>query len=126
MQAASHIVLLGIAGAVGTLLRAACGTVALRLFGAGFPWGTLLVNVVGSLAFGLIMACARSRGLVPAGLETILLVGLLGGFTTFSTFAFQSIEMLEAGRPLAAAGYVLATNVAALAAAWIGLRLGGA
>ncbi len=126
MQAVSHIVLVGIAGAVGTLLRAACGMAALRLFGAGFPWGTLLVNVAGSLAFGLIVACVRSRGFVPAGLETILLMGLLGGFTTFSTFAFQAIEMLAAGRIVAAVSYVAATNAAALAAAWIGLRLGGA
>jgi hypothetical protein len=58
-------------------------------------------------------------------LESILLVGLLGGFTSYSTFAFHSVEMLETGRPLAAAAYIVATNVAALAAVWAGLRLAG-
>lgn len=121
----SHGVLLAVAGAAGTLLRAGCHAVTVRAVGAGFPWSTLFVNVSGSLAFGVIFAWSRSRGLLPAGLETVLLVGLLGGFTTFSTFAFQTVEMAEAGRPAAAIAYILATNLAALAAIWVGLRLGG-
>lgn len=125
MQATSSILLLGLAGAVGTLLRAGCNTLAVRLLGPGVPWGTLVVNVVGSLAFGLIIAWSRSRGGLSAGVESALLVGLLGGFTTFSTFAFHSIELVEAGRGGAALGYVAATNAAALAAMWLGLRLGG-
>lgn len=124
MQAVSHMLLLGVAGAIGTIMRAASNTLALRIFGAGVPWGTLLVNVCGSFAFGLIVAWSRSRGGLTPGLETTLLVGLLGGFTTFSTFAFQVIEMLEAGRGGAAVGYMAATNAVALAAVWIGLRLG--
>jgi CrcB protein len=125
MQTFSSVVVLGIAGAVGTLMRAGCTTAAERLFGPGFPWGTLTVNVVGSLAFGAIVSAARSRGLVPAGWETPLLVGLLGGFTTFSTFAFQAIVMLEAGRVGPALAYMVVTNMAALAAVWAGLRLLG-
>lgn len=124
MQATSSILLLGLAGTVGTLLRAGCNALALRVFGPGMPWGTFVVNVVGSLAFGLIVAWSRSRGGLSAGVESALLVGLLGGFTTFSTFAFQSIELLEAGRAGAALGYMTATNVAALAAVWLGLRFG--
>ncbi|NBW97520.1 MAG: fluoride efflux transporter CrcB, partial [Planctomycetia bacterium] len=65
----------------------------------------------------------RARGGLPNGLEAILLVGLLGGFTTYSSFAFQSVELLEQGRPAAALGYVAATNLGAIAAAWAGLRL---
>lgn len=125
MQTFSSVVVLGLAGAAGTLMRAGCNAAAERLFGAGYPWGTLFVNVVGSLVFGIVVAAARSRGLVTAGWEMPLLVGLLGGFTTFSTFAFQSLEMLEAGRVTAAAAYVVATNVAAIAAVWGGLRLLG-
>ena len=55
----------------------------------------------------------------------ILLVGLLGGFTTFSSYAFQSVELLEGGRPLTAVAYVIGTNIAALAAVWAGLRIAG-
>jgi len=121
----THFALLGLAGAVGTLLRAGCTILATRLCGVGFPWGTLAVNVAGSLAFGLIVGLARSRGTMTVGTETILLIGLLGGFTTFSSFAFQSVELLEGGRPLSAAAYVIGTNVAALAAVWAGLRIAG-
>ena len=113
MPAPTHVILLALAGAAGTLLRAGCTAVAIRLVGVGFPWGTLAVNVAGSFAFGVLAGLARSRG-------------LLGGFTTYSSFAFQTVELLAAGRPVAAAAYVLATNAAALAAVWAGLRLGGA
>ena len=114
------------AGAVGTLLRAGLTTLAVRLLGPGFPWGTLAVNLVGSFAFGVIFAAARARGGLSTEAETILLVGLLGGFTTYSSFAFQTAEMLEHGRLPAAAAYVLVTNVAGIAAVWAGLRVGTA
>jgi CrcB protein len=117
---------LACAGAVGTLLRAGLTTLAVRLLGPGFPWGTLAVNLLGSFAFGLIFAAARARGGLSTEAETILLVGLLGGFTTYSSFAFQAAEMLQHGRPLAAAAYVLATNLAGIAAVWAGLRAGAA
>ena len=125
MQHIAHLALLGLAGAAGTLLRASCNGLAVRLLGTGFPWGTLVVNVVGSLAFGLVFGMARARGTLPVGLETVLLVGLLGGFTTYSSFAFQSLEMLESGRTAAALAYVAATNAAAIAAVWVGMRFGG-
>lgn len=125
MHHISHFVLLGLAGAAGTLLRAGCGSLAVRLFGPHFPWGTLAMNVTGSFVFGLIVGLSRTRGGFPVSVETILLVGLLGGFTTYSSFAFQSVELMESGRPLAAAGYVVATNGMALVAVWAGLRLMG-
>lgn len=118
----AHLLALACAGALGTLVRAGCNALALRWLGAGFPWTTLAVNVGGSFAFGVIAGYARARGGLPAGLETILLVGLLGGFTTYSTFAFQSVELLEQGRSAAALGYVAATNLGALAAVWAGMR----
>ena len=60
--------------------------------------------------------------MVPGDAEKILLVGLLGGFTTYSSYAFQSLELLEGGRTAQASGYMLATNSLALIAAWAGLR----
>lgn len=115
------LAVLGLAGAAGTLLRAGCTAVAVRLCGPTFPWGTLIVNVAGSFAFGATYSYVRSRSL-PTELDGVLLVGLLGGFTTYSSFAFQSIEMAESGRGPAAAAYVVATTLLGLAAAWCGLR----
>ena len=117
-----HAALIGLAGAAGTLLRLGCTSLATRMFGPGFPWGTLAVNAAGSFAFGAIMGWLRNRDASPGSVEMILLVGLLGGFTTYSSFAFQSVELWDGGRPVAAAGYVVATNVLAIAAAWAGLR----
>jgi CrcB protein len=125
MHHAIQFALVGLAGAAGTLLRWGCTTLATRLCGVGFPWGTLAANVVGSFAFGAIMGWIRSRDAVPGNPETILLVGLLGGFTTYSSYAFQSFELVDGGRPLAAAAYVIGTNVAALLAVWAGLRIAG-
>jgi len=116
---------LALAGAAGTLLRAGLTTLAVRLLGTGFPWGTLAVNLLGSFAFGLSFAAVRARGGLSTEAETILLIGLLGGFTTYSSFAFQTTEMLQHGRLAAAAAYVLTTNLAGIAAVWAGLRLAG-
>lgn len=116
-----HIVLLALAGAAGTLLRAGCHWLAVRLLGPGFPWGTLAVNLLGSFAFGAIYALAASRR-ISTEHEVVLTVGLLGGFTTFSSFAFQSTEMLLHGRYLTAWGYVVATNLLGMLAVWAGLK----
>jgi CrcB protein len=119
----THAIWLAAAGALGSLLRAGCTALAARWLGTALPWGTLFVNVAGSFAFGVICGLAKSRSGLTTAHETILLVGLLGGFTTYSSFAFQSVELAEAGRPFAAAAYVVATNALALAATWAGLRL---
>lgn len=120
----SHAIGLAVAGGLGTLARAGVAELALRWWGRGFPWGTFIVNVFGGLLFGLIMALGRGRLALPAGLETVLLVGFLGGFTTYSSFAFQSYELFEQGRLLAAAGNVLGTTTVALLAVAVGLQLG--
>jgi len=118
-----NALLIGIAGAVGTVLRAGCTTLAAWLVGTGFPWGTIFVNVLGSFAFGAIFSLARARAM-PTEQEVVLLVGLLGGFTTYSSFAFQSAEMLGAGRTAIALAYIFATNVLGILAVWAGLRVG--
>ena len=121
------LLLLAVAGAVGTLLRAGCVTLAVRLAGADSGWAapaaTLGVNVVGSFAFGSLFGLAHTRLALTSAQQTYLLVGLLGGFTTYSSFAFQSVELLDQGRVVAAAIYVAATTTLALAGAWLGLRL---
>ncbi|MEI7861979.1 MAG: CrcB family protein [Planctomycetota bacterium] len=119
----THCLLLALAGGIGTLGRVGLTLLVSRLCGADYPWGTLAANLLGSCAFGAIVGAVRSRGGWANGLETLLMVGVLGGFTTFSSYAFQTLELLEAGRPLAAVGYALGTNLVALAAVFIGLRL---
>lgn len=121
----ANAVQVALAGAVGTLLRVGSNALATRLVGHPTPWATLAVNAVGSFVFGAIVSLCRSRDTFTAAQEATLLVGLLGGFTTYSTFAFQSVEMLSQGRLLTATAYVLGTNLSCLAAVWAGLRLFG-
>ena len=74
--------------------------------------------------FGVIVSLGRGRMGFPAGCETILLVGFLGGFTTYSSFAFQSYEFFEQGRPLLAGAYVVGTVVSGLVFVWAGVIIG--
>ena len=122
-SALAHWLLLALAGAAGTLARAAVTEVAVRIAGPSFPWGTTLVNVLGALAFGAIVAAGRSRAAFAPGLDGVLLVGLLGGFTTFSSYAFQAVDLWQSGRHAAAAAYVIGSNALALLAVWAGLRM---
>jgi CrcB protein len=81
----------------------------------GFPWATFVTNVVGCLAIGLLLGVRRTRTV-----RAFVATGLLGGFTTFSTFAVEGDGLWRADRPWLAVGYVAATVVAALGAAWLG------
>lgn len=83
----------------------------------GFPWATLLINIVGCAAIGVLAGLAPRHRLARPFLGT----GVLGGFTTFSTYAVDARTLLDAGRPAAAAAYVAGTLVAALAAVWLGM-----
>lgn len=110
-------------GGIGALARFGVGGVVGHWLGTAFPWGTLVVNLVGCLAMGLLVglfALAWSPG--PAG-RAFLTVGLLGGFTTFSAFAADAVLLLDRGQELAAAAYVAASALGCVAAALVGLRL---
>lgn len=118
--------LIAAGGALGAVLRYLSVMGAARLMGAGFPYGTLAVNVVGSLAMGIAAAVLVERSGSPKVIA-FLMPGLLGGFTTFSAFSLDAARLYEAGRLGAAAGYAgLSVGVAFLAllmGLWIGRML---
>lgn len=119
-----HLAIVAAGGAIGAGLRHLAGLAALRWMGAGFPWGTLFVNVVGSLAMGLLIAgLARRAGGTSAELRLFLATGLLGGFTTFSAFSLDVAVLWERGETPAAVAYVLASVVVSIAALFAGLWL---
>ena len=92
-------VLIGLGGALGSLLRAWVAMAMARLTGPEFPWGTILINIAGSFLIGFVAALTatdgRTQGL--AELRTFLMVGFCGGFTTFSSFSLQSFDLLRSG-----------------------------
>ena len=120
----SHAIWLAVGGGLGTLSRVLVTMLAVRLCGRDFPWGTFAVNLFGSFLFGLVVALGRGRMSLPAGLEIILLVGFLGGFTTYSSFAFQSYELFQEGKPVLAGAYMAGTTISGLAAVWVGVFAG--
>lgn len=90
-----------------------------------FPFGTLAVNVLGALALGLLMgATASGRLMINPTLRTLVGVGVLGALTTFSTFAYETLEALRAGDTRVALANVAFSLTAALLAAWVGLQIG--
>lgn len=115
-----EIVALAIAGAAGTLGRWALSGWAYRLLGDRFPYGTLAVNVLGCLLLGVIMEVALLTDLLPYGWRIPLTVGLLGGFTTFSTFGYESVRYLEDGAWWPALANIGANIVLGLGATWLG------
>lgn len=113
---------IALGSALGGLGRYWCSGVAARLFGETFPWGTLFVNVTGSLVIGFFAAMTGPDGrwLVGGAARQFVMLGLLGGFTTFSSFSLQTLALVEDGQWLRAAGNVGGSVVLCLAAVWLG------
>ena len=114
---------IALGGAVGSVARALIGSA----LPSRFPWATLLVNAAGSFLIGWLMA--RLGAVEPpesARLQSLLVVGFCGGFTTFSTFSWQTLDQMMKGQWAAAATNVLLSVALCLVAVWLGFRLGRA
>lgn len=111
-------------GAIGALLRYFASTGIYMLTGRNFPYGTLVVNIVGSLLMGFLYVILLERVSGDVAWRAFLLIGLLGSFTTFSTFSMETIELMENGEINMALANVLASVVICISAAWIGVILG--
>jgi len=106
----SRLLLLAAAGAAGTLARYGLSNWVRGWAGASFPWGTLAVNALGCFLFGLALTLVREKGAISEDHATWLMVGFLGAFTTFSTFAFESSDFLRNGA-MGSAMFNVAANV---------------
>ncbi|MCG7900539.1 MAG: fluoride efflux transporter CrcB [Candidatus Thiodiazotropha lotti] len=111
-------------GAVGALFRFWVSSGVYGVLGRGFPYGTLAVNVLGSLVMGFLYVLFIERMAVSTEWRAGLLIGFLGAFTTFSTFSMETLNLLEQAEVLKAGLNVLLSVVACLLACWLGLVLG--
>jgi fluoride exporter len=111
-------------GAAGALLRFWVSNGVYALLGRGFPYGTLAVNVIGSLLMGLLYVFFLERMTVSPELRGAVLIGLLGSFTTFSTFSIETLNLIEQTEFMKAGLNTLLSVSACLIAAWFGLVLG--
>jgi CrcB protein len=119
-----RLVLLAVAGGAGTLARFGLAGLVQRATGAGFPWGTAAVNVVGCLAFGAVWAIGGERLAIGAETRNIVLIGFLGAFTTFSAFMYETGQLLVNSQWLLAGGNLLLQNALGMTAFFLGLALG--
>lgn len=110
-------------GAIGAGLRWQTGTLALKLFGADFPWGTWIVNLSGGFLAGLAAGLLMRQGSAGEPLRLFLIVGVLGGFTTFSAFSLEAAFMLQRGQHVAAAAYAISSFAGSLILLFGGLSL---
>jgi CrcB protein len=113
---------IALGGALGSVGRAWLALAVARITGPQFPWGTILINIVGSFVIGLFAALTAAGGPypAPADLRAFVMVGICGGFTTFSAFSLQTLDLARDGRPLQAAGNVALSVVLCLVAVWLG------
>ena len=118
------ILVIAIAGGLGALARYGLGGLVQRVAGAEFPWGTIVVNVLGCLLFGLVWSLAEERVVMRPELRPMILVGFMGAFTTFSTYLFEISAMLRDAQWVAASANFMIQNIAGLAAILLGMALG--
>ena len=116
-----QLIAIAAGGALGAVMRYAMSNAVYSLLGRGFPYGTLAVNVVGSLLMGFLFVWLVERSALDAIWRAALLVGGLGAFTTFSTFSMETLNLLEEGALLPALLNVLLSVVLCIAAAWGGV-----
>jgi len=117
-----HLILVMAGGALGSAARFLVGRAALTRFGPDLPYGTLTVNIVGGFAMGLLVGIL-ARNNSGESWRLLLGVGLLGGFTTFSSFSLEVVTLFERGDLVTALGYVVASVVGAIVAVFLGLSL---
>ncbi|UXT48767.1 fluoride efflux transporter CrcB [Agrobacterium tumefaciens] len=119
-----NIALVATGGAIGSVFRYLVGVWSVRLAGLNFPWGTLAVNVAGSFLIGLLVELVARRLNASMEMRLFLVTGVLGGFTTFSSFSLDAVSLFERGTLGLSAVYVLASLVVSIAAVFAGLALG--
>jgi CrcB protein len=115
------IVWVGLGAAIGANARFWIGQVVADRLGTAFPYGTLIINVSGSILIGFIMTVLSDRLLVDSYWRLFIVVGLLGGYTTFSSFSYETIALMQSGRWLPALAYISGSLLSCVAGCYIGV-----
>lgn len=118
----NQLLLIGIGGALGAISRYGLSSLVYGITGREFPWGTLVVNLLGSFCIGLLSVWLIER-LASTDLRALLIVGFLGALTTFSTFSIETLALLEEGALTRAFANVLTSVIVCVAAAWAGVLI---
>jgi CrcB protein len=117
----SQILLISLGGAIGTAVRYLTAMLAIRWLGPDFPYGTVAVNLAGAFLIGLSQELATITLLVPESLRLFIVVGILGGMTTYSAFTYETVHLAALGMWGRASANILVTNVFCLVLCWLGI-----
>lgn len=120
------LVLIALGGAAGAVARYIVDTTIAQRTSGAFPWGTLAVNLSGSLLLGILFALTVERGILPASVRGPLMIGFIGAYTTFSTLMLESWRLAEDGATGLALANVIGSSVLGIVAVFVGLSLGRA
>lgn len=118
-----QVLWIGLGGFIGANMRYWLGSGMSRLLGTSFPWATGIVNITGALAIGIIATLFADRVVDNETLRLFLIVGILGGYTTFSSYTMEGVAMMEAGRWGAAMAYIIGSNVVGVLACALGVLM---
>jgi fluoride exporter len=114
---------IGLGGFAGANARVLLSNAIAHRIHSTFPFGTWVVNISGSLLIGVILTLLTEKWIADPAWRLVIVVGFLGGYTTFSSYTFQAIELIEIGQPLRALTYVLSSNIVGLVACYAGSEL---
>lgn len=115
---------IGLGGFLGSIARFGLSTVVYRFAGESFPYGTLTVNVIGCFLIGLLMTVLQDRFIIQPNLRMFIVIGILGGFTTFSSFSFETFALIRAGNFIDAVMNSVYSVAGCLIATWGGYIIG--
>lgn len=117
------LLFVAVGGAAGSVLRYLTSVAVSKFFSSAFPLATFIVNVVGCFLVGFIIGSLEKQQLTDSGIKWLLVTGFCGGFTTFSTFGHENINLFQSGNPALAFAYIGTSLAIGLAAVWLGLFL---
>jgi fluoride exporter len=120
---AASIAAVALGGAFGSIVRYFVSIYAGRMFGTAFPWGTLFINVSASFILGALAEIFALKWQVPIAIRALLVVGVCGGYSTFSTFSLEVVTLMNRGATVAASAYVVASILMSVGALLAALRL---
>jgi CrcB protein len=123
MGSIQTVLFVGAGGAVGAMSRFMLGRFMLSVMGPGYPWGTLAANVIGALIMGMLVELFALKISAPHNLQAALMVGVLGGFTTFSAFSLEATLMIQRNEWMGAISYALVSVVVCIAAVFAGMAI---